>query len=81
MSALGWVSTPTTNAELYPLGFSDCSQELQPIWGKLFVFHKARARTRATVYDGGERETLHVCVRRGRALCGLVLNHRKLPFS
>lgn len=73
VSALGGVGTPATHAELCPLGFTDCSQGLQPIWGKTFVFGKARART--VISGGRERETLRR-VRRGRADCGLMPEHK-----
>lgn len=63
VSALGGVGTPATHAELCPLGFTDCSQGLQPIWGKTFVFGKARART--VISGGRERETLRRVRREG----------------
>ena len=69
------------NAELCPRGVSDGSRGLLPPWGKTFVFRKAGARTRAAVpFVMAESGRLSTCVRRGRADCGLVLNHRKLLF-
>lgn len=69
------------NAERCPRGVSDGSRGLLPPWGKTFVFRKAGARTCAAVpFVMAERGRLSTCVRRGRADCGLVLNHRKLLF-